>query len=97
MCWYPRSGYRCHKKQRGLVGSLQRASHIADFQALDARWRRYSRKSASVRFERNTDHALLNSLLKMALFANPAAIVAAHPLYRPWWSKNASKDRGTSP
>jgi hypothetical protein len=36
-------------------------------------------------------------LLKMALFADPAAIVAAHPLYRRWWSKNASKDRGTSP
>ena len=43
------------------VGSLQPASHIPYFRAVDARCYRYSRKSASVRFERNTDHAFSNA------------------------------------
>jgi hypothetical protein len=44
------------------VGSLQPASHMAYFHAVDARWRRYSRKSASVRFARKTDQALSNAV-----------------------------------
>jgi hypothetical protein len=55
------------------VGSLQPASHIAYFHAVDARSRRYSRKSASVRFTRKVDHALSNP-------ARAASKVVAVPL-----------------
>jgi hypothetical protein len=62
------------------VGSLQPASHMAYFHAVDARWRRYSRKSASVRFARKVDQALSNAaraaskLVAMPSVASPGLL-----------------------